>query len=74
MPLFGTLINPVLHILQIAFDLRAEIGLETSRSWRALAQLWMAVGPSQPQMLAATAMTSRCLRLRWSRGSESDSK
>src|SRR6266446_4646111 len=38
----------------------------------------MAVGPSQPQVMAQTAMTAistrRCLRLRVCRGSSSDSK
>ena len=49
-----------------------------SQSRRFSAQRWMAVGPSQPQTMPQTAMTtmstSRCLRLRVCRGSESDSK
>ena len=49
-----------------------------SHDSRCLAQRWMAVGPSHPQMMPQTAMTaistSRCLRFRMCRGSLSDSK
>ena len=55
-----------------------RVRCSSSYDSRCLAQRWMAVGPSQPQMMPQTAMTAistnRCLRLRMCRGSESDSK
>src|SRR5437763_15995749 len=62
---------------------REGMPLGKARCWasqeaRCLAQRWMAVGPSHPQMMPQTAMTAiatiKCLRLRVCRGSLSDSK
>jgi hypothetical protein len=49
-----------------------------SHSRRSEAQRWIAVGPSHPQTMPHTAITTtstnRCFRFRMCRGSESDSK